>query len=120
MADHNELGKKGEELAQNYLRKKDYQIVKTNWRFGKNEIDIIAIDDKTLIIAEVKTRRNRFFGEPEVFVTKTKQRFLIKAANAYIMQNNIDLETRFDIVAIVINQDMTEIHHIKNAFYPTL
>ncbi len=120
MADHNDLGTKGEELALQYLRKKNYKILKTNWRFGKNEIDIIATDDKILVIAEVKTRSSRFYGEPEVFVTRTKQRFLIKAAHAYIMQTNSDLETRFDIVAVVITQSETEIHHIENAFYPTL
>lgn len=120
MAQHNDLGNKGEELALNYLRKKNYKIHKTNWRFGKNEIDIIASDDKTLVIAEVKTRSTRFYGEPEVFVTKTKQRFLIKAAHAYIMQNNIDLDTRFDILAIVISPDETKVHHIEDAFYPTL
>ncbi len=120
MAQHNDLGKKGEELALNYLRKNNYQILKTNWRFGKNEIDIIASDDKTLVIAEVKTRSTRFYGEPEVFVTKIKQRFLTKAAHAYIMQNNINLDTRFDILAVVITSNETKIHHIKNAFYPTL
>ncbi len=120
MAEHNDLGKKGEELALQYLRKNNYQIRKTNWRFGKNEIDIIASDGETLVIAEVKTRSSRFYGDPEVFVTKTKQRFLIKAAHAYIMQNNIDLETRFDILAIVISPAGTKVHHIKDAFYPTL
>jgi putative endonuclease len=118
MADHNDLGNKGEELAQNYLRENNYVISECNWRFGKNEIDIIALDNKTLVIAEVKTRSSRFYGDPEVFVTRAKQRFLIKAAHAYIMKNNLNLETRFDILAVVLNPITSEIHHIKNAFYP--
>ena len=120
MAHHNDLGSKGEELAKNYFCKNNYKIKATNWRFGKNEIDIIATKENTLVIAEVKTRSTRFYGDPEVFVTKTKQRFLIKAAHAYIMQNNIDLDTRFDIIAVVINQNEIKIHHIEDAFYPTL
>ena len=118
MADHNDLGNQGEVLAQNFLKENNYVISETNWRFGKNEIDIIAMDNKTLLIVEVKTRSSRYYGEPEVFVTKTKQRFLVKAAHAYIMKNNLNLETRFDIIAVVLNQNTSEIHHIKNAFYP--
>ncbi len=118
MADHNDLGNKGEELAQEFLQEKNYHIRECNWRFGKNEIDIIAMDNRTLVIAEVKTRSSRFYGEPEVFVTKTKQRFLVKAAHAYIMKNNLNLDTRFDILAVVLNPTTSEIHHIKNAFYP--
>jgi len=118
MAEHNDLGEKGEELARNYLIKNNYKIREKNWRFGKNEIDIIAENNDTLVIAEVKTRSSRFYGEPEVFVTKTKQRFLIKAAHAYIIQNNINLDCRFDILAVVITPNKAEIHHIQKAFYP--
>jgi putative endonuclease len=65
MAEHNELGEKGEELARNFLRKKGYKIIERNWRFGKDEIDIIAIDNDYLVIVEVKTRRSNYFAEPE-------------------------------------------------------
>ena len=99
MSEHFDLGLKGEELARNYLKENNYQIRATNWRFGKNEIDIIAIDQKEIVIVEVKTRSTRFYGDPEVFVTKTKQRFLVKAAHAYIIQKNINLDCRFDIIA---------------------
>ena len=118
MSEHFDLGLKGEELARNYLKENNYQIRATNWRFGKNEIDIIAIDQKEIVIVEVKTRSTRFYGDPEVFVTKTKQRFLVKAAHAYIIQKNINLDCRFDIISVVVTASKTEIHHIKNAFYP--
>ena len=120
MAEHNELGKKGEEMALGYLRKNGYRIRDTNWRFGKNEIDIIADKNNFLVIVEVKTKKSNYFSEPEASVTKKKQGFMIRAANAYIKWNNINLETRFDIIAIIINQDQHEINHIHDAFYPTL
>ncbi len=120
MADHNELGKQGEEIAQQYLAEKGYKILQCNWRFGSDEIDIIAKKDNMLIIVEVKTRQTNFFGEPEEAVTKTKQKFLIRATEVYIQQKNIDLETRFDIVSVVISNGQVMINHIEEAFYPTL
>lgn len=120
MADHNELGNKGEEIALDYLTDKGYHILETNWRFGKEEIDIIAIDKKFLIIVEVKTRSSRFFGEPHEFITKQKQRLLIKAAQAYVDRHKIQQEVRFDIISIIRNNNTTEIEYIADAFYPVL
>lgn len=62
MAEHNETGNKGEELAEKYLRKLGYEILERNWHFGKNEIDIIAKDGNFLVIAEVKTRSSTFLA----------------------------------------------------------
>ncbi|MCD4746349.1 MAG: YraN family protein [Bacteroidales bacterium] len=120
MAEHIETGKKGEEIALGFLKKKGYKIIATNWRFGKDEIDIITIDNDCLVIVEVKTRRSNYFGEPEIAVTKKKQKFLIRAANAYIIQKDIDIETRFDIISIIIKTEKYTINHIEDAFYPTL
>jgi putative endonuclease len=120
MAEHYELGKKGEELAVEYLRGKGYAILDTNFRAGRNEIDIVARDGDTLVIVEVKSRQSNFFAEPEYSVTKDKQKALIRAANSYIYRKNIDLETRFDIVAIILNNEEVHINHLKDAFYPTL
>ena len=118
MADHNELGKMGEELAEKYLRNSGYEILERNWRFGKDEIDIIARDGDFLVIAEVKTRRTNYFGEPEEFVTRQKQRFLIRGANAYIEKMDIDLETRFDILSVLFAGKTYTVKQIKDAFYP--
>jgi putative endonuclease len=115
MAEHNLTGQKGEELAVKFLKEKGYDILEINWRFKNLEADIIATIDKTLIVAEVKTRKSNYFGEPETFVNKQKQQNLIKAAHQYIQQNNLDLDVRFDIIAIVMN-DLTNITHIEDAF----
>lgn len=119
MAEHNLTGKKGEEMATDYLLQKGYTVLETNWRFLNLEADIIAKIGKTLVIVEVKTRKSNYFGEPESFVNKQKQKNLIKAANAYIERNELDLEVRFDIVSVVLN-DEAAIKHIEDAFYPLL
>ncbi len=118
MATHNELGKKGEELAIAHLRKYGYEILDRNWRFGKEEIDIIARIGQELVIAEVKTRHSDFFGSPEEFVSRSKQQHLIKAANAYVEKKDLDLEVRFDVIGIILNSKEERIHHIEDAFQP--
>ena len=121
MAEHNELGKLGEKLAKDFLAAKGYQILEQNWVCGHKEIDIIAMDGKELVIVEVKTRRVMCLVDPEETVDKYKQRFLIWAAEAYIERNNLDVDVRFDIVAIVIDKNNEHrIDHIENAFYPML
>ena len=120
MAKHFELGKKGEEIAAIYLMGKGYNILERNWRFGRDEIDIIAEYDKFLVIVEVKTRSTGYFGKPEESVTEKKQRFLIRAANEYVNQKEIELEIRFDIFSIVIESNKQTINHIEDAFYPTI
>ncbi|MCF8309595.1 MAG: YraN family protein [Bacteroidales bacterium] len=118
MAEHLDLGQKGELLARDYLKNKGYQILKTNWRFGKDEIDIIAEDENYIVIVEVKTRSTSYFGEPQVFVNKQKQRFLIRAANAFIERSDSDKEVRFDIIAVTVSREKNRIDHIDDAFYP--
>lgn len=120
MAQHNETGIKGENLAVDYLKNNDYTILATNWRSGNYEVDIIARKEAILIIAEVKTRNSNAFGEPEAWVTKQKQRNLIKAAELFITINNLDLETRFDIISILHVGGKQQINHIEDAFYPLL
>jgi putative endonuclease len=120
MAEHNDLGRLGEEIAVKYLREKGFTIHETNWRFGKDEIDIIAEKGKFLVIVEVKTRRSSIFGEPEVFVNATKQRFLVRATQVYIERHDVKLEARFDIISIVLNANTKQINHIEDAFYPVL
>ena len=77
MTQHIELGKRGEELAQKMLREKGYEIVETNWRFDKDEIDIVAREGNELIIVEVKTRSTDLYGHPEDAVDQQKENFLI-------------------------------------------
>ena len=120
MAEHNELGAEGEKLAVGFLKEKGYEILATNWRFGSDEIDIIAKYNGFLVIVEVKTRSTNAFGEPEIAVTKQKQRFLIRASQQFIIQKDINEECRFDIISIIIKNGKTTIHHIEDAFYPSI
>ena len=92
MATHNDLGNRGEEIAEAHLVKNGYQILERNWRFGKEEIDIIARLEDQLVIIEVKTRNSDFFGEPHEFVSKSKQAHLIRAAHAYVEKKDLDLK----------------------------
>ena len=118
MAKHNELGKRGEELAAQYLTEKGYEILERNWRNIHKEIDIIAKDGETLVIVEVKTRKSDDHGEPDLAVTRQKQTRLIYAANAYIFKYNLDINTRFDIISIVFKDGNPVIEHIEDAFLP--
>jgi len=120
MAEHNEFGKKGEEIAAEYLQKKGYKILETNWSSGKNEIDIIAREGKYIVVVEVKARHSNFAGEPETAVTRDKQKALFGAANDYVRIMNIDEEVRFDIISILVVKGKEQINHIEDAFYPTL
>lgn len=118
MATHNELGKIGEEIAAQYLLANGYEILCRNFYFGKAEIDIIAQkDDATIVMVEVKTRNSDFFGDPQSFVTPKKIKLMVKAANEYIVSNDLDVEVRFDIIAILKNKKQERLEHFKNAFY---
>jgi len=120
MANHNEIGKKGEKIAQSYLKKKGYRILATNYRFKKLEVDIICEKDDYLVVVEVKTRQSSYLAGPEDTVSKTKQKGIIKCANAYIIEYEIDMETRFDIISVLLNNNTQDIEHIEGAFYPLL
>lgn len=120
MAEHNNLGKIGEGLAFKYLIANGYLIKECNWYFGKKEIDIIAEIDNTIVVVEVKTRSSEFEADAQSTVTKKKQKFLVNATHYYLTQKNIEKETRFDIITIIISNNNHKIEHIENAFYPTL
>lgn len=114
MAAHNELGKWGEDCAADYLQRKGFVIIERDWRSGHRDIDIIAqADDGTLVFVEVKTRRNRLFGDPEEAVDYQKLLSLQKAINHYIKYRRFDGEVRLDIITVVGNIGQEpEIEHI--------
>ena len=120
MSNNIKLGKRGEIAAINYLKNRAYQVLATNWRYKKYEIDIICKYEHFLVIVEVKSRSGTYFEQPFEAVNKKKQRFIIEATNAYIHKFEIDLETRFDIMSMVANNSDFDIEHIKDAFYPTV
>ena len=115
MAAHNELGRWGEDRAVAYLEGKDYTIIERDWKSGHRDIDIIARgEDGTIVFIEVKTRRNRMFGEPEDAIDYRKMQNLQQAINHYIKSHRINSEVRFDIITVIGTTDSeTEISHIK-------
>ena len=117
MADHNDLGKLGEELAVDFLQQNGYEILETNWVFQKAEIDIIAQKVNILAVVEVKTRSSIEFGLPQDFVKPKKIQLLVKAVNEYVIANDLDVEVRFDIIAIHKDAKDFSIEHIEEAFY---
>lgn len=117
MAAHNELGKKGEQIAVDFLLEKGYKILATNFVFNKAEIDIIAKKKEILVAVEVKTRSSLAFGLPQEAVKPKKIQLLVKAMNEYVIQQDIDAEIRFDIISIFKNNTRFEVEHIEDAFY---
>ncbi len=113
MAQHNDLGKKGEEAAVEYLQRNKYEVLEKNYRYKRAEIDIIAMKDNTLHCIEVKTRSRIDYGSPETFVSKAKIKLLIEAINHYVDSKDLDVEIQFDIISVY----KENIEHIAHAFY---
>lgn len=118
MAQHNELGKEGEQLAVDFLIKNGYQIRDRNWRYLKAEVDIIVQKEDILVVVEVKTRTSDYFGDPQDFINLKKIKLLVSAINEYVASKDLDVEVRFDIIAIIKNKNKTEIEHLEDAFLP--
>lgn len=117
MAEHNDLGKLGEELAVEFLEKNGYTILETNWTFQKAEVDIIAQKDGILAVVEVKTRSSIDFGLPQDFVKPKKIQLLVKAINEYVLSNDLDVDVRFDIIALNKDGKGFKMEHLEDAFY---
>jgi putative endonuclease len=117
MAEHNELGTQGEEMAIEFLQKNGYTILEKNWTFQKAEVDIIALKENIMAVVEVKTRSSIEFGLPQDFVKPKKIQLLVKAINEYIISRDLDHEIRFDIIAIQKEKNGFIIEHIEDAFY---
>lgn len=120
MAKHNEIGQLGEAIALGFLKEKGYKIEAINWRYKKAEVDIMAWKDDFFIVIEVKTRTSAEFENPKEAVTLSKQKHIIRAADAYIQEKGIDKECRFDVVSVLILKKETSIEHIEDAFHPLL
>lgn len=118
MANHNDFGKLAEELAENFLVEKNYKILAKNYRYLKAEIDIIAQFENQIVIVEVKARATDAFMLPQEAINKKKIRLIVSAANEFLETNNIEFETRFDVISVLPNEKgKLEITHIENAFY---
>lgn len=111
------FGKKGEEMAANFLIGKGCQVIERNFRFKKSEIDIICSTSGLLIFVEVKTRSTKSFGEPETFVSENQKQSVIRAAEQYVIEKDWKGDIRFDIIAIYLDNERQEICHFEDAFY---
>ena len=121
MALHNEIGKRGEELAVNLLVSKGLQILETNWHMGHLEVDVIAANKNEIIFVEVKTRSSATWGRPEEAIDQRKMMRCVHAAHSYMRSRNIDYPVRFDVFAIIIpNSGKAKVDYFKDAFYAPL
>ena len=112
-----ELGKKGEEKAIRFLKKRGYRLIEKNYVCKMGEMDIIAKEKDTLVFIEVKTRTSTLFGPPQLAVHSSKQRQLSKVALNYLKEKQLeDVKARFDVVAILLEQKGEKIELIKDAF----
>lgn len=115
----NPIGKKGEDLAVEYLKKQGYAFLERNFRKHYGEIDIIALDKKeqTLVFIEVKTRTSHQFGTPLESITYWKLRPLIKTAELYAASNkHLPQSMRIDAIAVILdgNLNLVDLEHHKN------
>ena len=123
MAEHNDLGKWGEDEAALYYEDRGYEILERDWKVGKRDIDLIALteDKDTLVFVEVKTRQNNDLQEPEEAVDVKKMRNLTIAANAYVKLHGLDMDVRFDIISVIGKCSCVEsIECFEDAFNPLL
>lgn len=112
------LGKEGEDLAVQHLISKNYTIVGRNLRIKHDELDILAKIDNTLVFVEVKTRISDTYGVPEDFITRSKEKCMVRFAENYIFENEWTGESRFDVIAIHYKGKSLQLKHIVDAFYP--
>lgn len=117
MSKNIDTGNLGESIAKDFLIKKGFKILETNWRFSRAEIDLIVMDQETLVFVEVKTRSTDFFGKPELAVNEHKQKLMTDAANAFMEHINHEWEVRFDIISIILKKNSHTLEHFEDAFF---
>lgn len=110
------LGKKGEDVAAEYLTRKGYKILHRNYRTPLGEADMIIRDNDILAFVEVKARTGNSFGEPFEAVDLHKQQKIKKIALFYLKLHRVEYQVRFDVVSIVSRNGKTDIKHITEAF----
>jgi putative endonuclease len=114
-------GKWGEDIAENYLRKKSYKILFRNWKAERGDIDLIAMDSGCLVFTEVKVGFSEKFGPPELRITQAKKRQLYKLASIFIQKSEKfvprNVSYRFDVVIIDGIPQKYTIRHYEHAFY---
>ncbi|MFX0555685.1 YraN family protein [Maribacter sp. CXY002] len=117
MGKHNDFGKEGEEIAVRHLQKNGYKIRFRNYRYLKAEIDIIAEKDSIIAIIEVRSRSTDFIENIGETITPKKIKLLVTAADHYVIDQDLDMEIRFDVITILKNKSRFELEHMEGAFY---
>lgn len=112
------LGAAGEEVACRWLEENGWKILDRNWRTREGELDIIARDGSTTVFVEVKTRRNKSFGEPEESVTRIKMKRIRQLAAAYIYDSGLSGDVRFDVISVMPDESNRgwNVRHFESAF----
>ena len=111
------LGKEGERIAEQYLKKKGYKLVERNYRCAAGEVDLIVLDRRVIVFVEVKTRTGHGFGTPLEAVQPRKQRKMMLAAQFFLSQKKLhQRDARFDVVGISWPAREPVIEHVENAF----
>lgn len=116
-------GDLGEQIAADFLEAKDYRVIERNYRFNREEVDLICFQPSAdyqggeLVFVEVKARRGLGYGRPEEAVTPDKQKAIMRVAEAYLHETRLDgALVRFDVIAVVLGDGDPEIEHFENAF----
>lgn len=113
-----DVGRQGEDLAVDFLRRLRYRILERNFRCRCGEVDIVARLGATVVFVEVKTRRSDLYGSPAQSVTPFKQRQIARAAQTWLAANRLtDSAARFDVISIRLRDGgEADIEHIADAF----
>ena len=119
MEPRDQLGRRGEDLAARYLQGIGYRIISRRERVLRGDIDLIALDDRTVVFVEVRTRSDTQHGHPAETVGYHKQRRIAQLANAYIRRNRLeDCRVRIDVVTVTLEgpDGKPAVEHFQNAF----
>ena len=118
-----ETGRLGEDLAAELLESKGYRVLDRNYRWQREEVDVVAFqptpadDGGVIVFVEVKTRRGTGYGRPEAAVDAAKQQAILRVAEAYLHERRLmPSPTRFDVVAVLLGNGEPQIEHFENAF----
>lgn len=121
MTDRKKTGNAGEALARTYLEEKGYRIERSNYRYRRTEIDLIAWDGDILVFVEVKTRSSQAYGDPSIFFTPAQRLRISRAASAFMDEIDHEWEIRFDLIAILYRGDHDyRLDHYPDVFFPGL
>ncbi|MFM7035653.1 MAG: YraN family protein [Planctomycetia bacterium] len=117
MHSRDELGRRGEDEAATYLKGIGYRIVGRRERILRGDIDIVALDDRTVVFVEVRSRSDTAHGHPVETIGPQKQRRLADLANAYIRRHRLqDCSVRIDVVTVTFGEARPVVEHYQNAF----